>query len=88
MYDVTQIEDFAKQIAALKTKYERIDELYQAIVWYLEKNPTSDEFERLDGNDFLWRTGRLIDDLFPQLLILFRVNEQKNEVILLALREI
>jgi hypothetical protein len=88
MYSVEPIEDFTKAFDDIGKKYQRINELYDAIKWYLAKNPASEEFERLDGNDFLWKTGKLVDGIFPQLKILLRVNDKDKKVILLLVAEI
>ncbi len=86
MYTVILDEICEQELNAIKQDFERLDELKNAIKWFLSKEPKN--CFSLDDGHYLWKTGKLIDGLFPQLNILFVINEADKRVYINAIRAV
>lgn len=86
MYTVILDEICEQELNEIKQNFQRLDELKDAIKWFLSKEPRS--CFSLDDGHYLWKTGRLIDGLFPQLNILFVINEPEKKVFINAIKAV
>lgn len=82
MFTVIFDDGIEDELCQIRDDYERIEDLKNAIKWGLERNPN--RFESQDDGWFIWKTGQLIDDLFPKLKILYSVHEQTVRICAIA----
>jgi len=80
-YLINKTEKFIRKSQELKGRYNRVFELLQSIDWHLERKPH--HFNNVAGDYYLLKTGQLSNPEFPQVNVVYMINEEHSTVILL-----
>lgn len=86
LYTIIREPAFDEKMMLIAKNYERLDDLDSAIDWQLARNPK--EFDNIEDTPlYLWRFAPVLDG-FPQLVIIFRFDEDLGRVTLIDVREV
>jgi hypothetical protein len=84
-YRVKKSSKCQDQFRALAEEFDRMQELNNAIEWYLSRMPRAYAF-CIEGDTFLWVTDDLANG-FPLLRILYSVNDDDRTVVILSIQK-
>jgi len=84
-YTINRTEGFIKKNQELRAVYSRMAELISAIDWALERKPHT--FTQIINDYYLLKTGQLSNPDFPQLKILYYINENEKIVVLIDIED-
>lgn len=85
--NVIREPEFEEQAMSISKNYQRLDDLDQAIDWALARFFRSPEiFYLIEDDKYLYKTDKIYG--FPQLRILFSVDEDLKTIKLLSIQEI
>ncbi len=90
MFTISREHVFEEEFSKIAKKYSRIADVESAIDWFLCRGYDNKKFvAELEAheNHFLWKTDLVHQD-FPQLLILYKVDYDNEEVCLISVKEI
>jgi hypothetical protein len=82
-YSIVRTEEFIAQTQELKKRYQRMPDLIRAIDWALERKPHW--FSPASGKYYLWKTEELSNHAFPEVKVLYKIDEENMKVILMSI---
>jgi hypothetical protein len=85
IYRIQRTEIVIKKTHELSLRYPRIPEFIKAIDWALSRRPH--HFTHISSDYYLWVTAELSSDEFPDVKILYKIDEESNIVIILDIDE-
>lgn len=84
-YKIKRTEKFIQNTSNLKSSYPRVTDLINAIDWTLQRSPH--RFTNTVTNYYLWVTSELASEDFPEVKILYMIDEVEKEVTLIDIEE-
>jgi hypothetical protein len=84
-YQIKRTEQFIRKCQDLKKSYSRVQELIQSIDWHLSRKPHY--FSNISGDYYVLKTGLLSNPQFPQLSVLYLINEEEDSIMLIDINE-
>lgn len=90
MYTIRREILFENQFTKISKDYNRIADLESAIDWFLVRANSDEKYVTRIGNPgdhFLWKFNDIHKD-FPQLLILYKVDNKKEMIYLISVKEV
>jgi hypothetical protein len=82
-YTIIRSKKFEVQVKAICGHYSRMNELDEAIDWYLSRAPRN-EFH-LGDNFYLWVTDELPAENIPRVRMAYKVDDANQQVTLLEI---
>jgi hypothetical protein len=84
-YQINRTEEFIKKSQELRSRYNRVTDLINAIDWVLTRKPHF--FTNLIGEYYLLVTDQLSNPDFPKVKVFYRIIEETNIVVLIDIEE-
>jgi hypothetical protein len=84
-YKVERSEEFIRQFSELRKIYLRTNDLINSVDWALSRRPH--HFTKVAGDYYLWVTENIDNPEIPKIKIVYRIIDDDNKVILLAIEE-
>jgi hypothetical protein len=85
LYSIHRTENFISKTKQLSKVYPRLSEFLNAIDWALMRRPH--HFNNIIADFYLWVTAELESDEFPNVKIIYRIDEDNSKVILMEMEE-
>lgn len=85
-YTIIQTQEYIEQFNEIIKRFPKAAALNDAIIYALQRYPRG--FDNLVQNFYHWVTDELASSDFPVVKIIFRVFDQKSEVVILSIEEV
>jgi hypothetical protein len=80
-FSINRTEEFVQKCHELSKVYGRLTDLINSVDWALARKPHT--FNKISGDYYLLKTSMLSNPEFPKLIIVYRILEADNKVVLL-----
>jgi len=84
-YQIRKTEKYIAESQKLHKSFNRVTDLLKAIDWALERKPHS--FTLVSGDYYMLVTGQLSNEEFPEVRVLYLINEDELFVMLINISE-
>jgi hypothetical protein len=88
MYTIRREHLFEREFSEIAKNYSRIADLESAIDWFLGRSYRNEKYvSRISDSFYIWKMSKVHND-FPQLVILYKVDDMSGMVYLMSVKEI